>query len=91
MSEAAVALACPKGLIIVQDEMGSFAVGYEIRRQGLADQVQLAVYGVTPDGVRQAFREGRRIIFVPSDTTSKLGSSTDFHWKRVGSFYLIEP
>jgi hypothetical protein len=89
MSEQAVSLAAPNGLIIAEDGMGLFALNYEVNVRRLRN-VKVVDWASEAD-ITGALRASRPVVLVPSNTTVKSAFWFAFKWKRVGELYFLEP
>ncbi len=98
MSQQAIDLASPAGVIIVEDGMALFAIQYQLTRHSLTDvDVLRSTQPQTQDAqsLEAAVAAGRRVVLVPArvDTTPALPSPglSGYFWQREGDLYVLMP
>lgn len=88
MSEQAVDLAAPGGVVLVADPMARFAVGYQLERddaRGVTMQVLRA-----DESIDGSVYEGRAVVFVPASTRlPPMDPPTGFTWEPAGELYVL--
>lgn len=87
MSDHAVELARPNGLIIVEDRMGMFAVEYAVRRAGLRE-VKIT-QDVLPQEIKGCMENGRPVVLVPANVNEPRTAATVGRWERTGDLYRL--
>jgi hypothetical protein len=89
MSRQAAELAGTDGLIIVEDEMGSFAVNYQLHRKRASD---VRVIETTDPSLIARYSSARRpVVLVPSATTRPPDKPPVGAWRPVGDLYVLVP
>lgn len=88
MSELAVGLAGANGVVIVEDPMARFAVGYQLRTRGLSEvTVQVLRRDDTADW--PAYR-GRTVVLVPASTDAPpIDPPAGMAWRAEGELYVL--
>jgi hypothetical protein len=87
MSERAVELAKPNGVIVAEDNMGAFAIRYQVRQRRLQDVRIVAT--LHAEDVAQAQAKNAPIICVPADRRSPQTPAPTGRWQRVGDLYQL--
>lgn len=89
MSKEALDLAGPSGVIIVEDQMASYAVQYKVHRTGRSG---IAVLNeLAPREFEEAASAGRPIVLVPRDADRPITLPLSGTWRRQGDLYVLEP
>lgn len=88
MSREAVRLASTDGLIVVEDDMASFAIRY--RR--LRDKLTGVTVGtrIDPAILGEAMRDDRPVVLVPKNTSETPMSVPAGRWARSGDLYILK-
>ncbi len=88
MSAHAIELAEPNGIILVEDNMASYAIQYKVLQEGL-EKVSVLVEP-QDDAIRTATESERTIVLVPLNLTVPPPPVPMGHWKRIGDLYVLE-
>ncbi len=97
MSSEALELAGDDGLILVEDNMATFAARYRAvlarRRTGSGPEVLSAdsADAALLAAIDSALAQGRAVVLVPRDRDDPDLSSPHLPWERVGDLYRISP
>ena len=89
MGREAARLAGDHGLILVEDDMASFAVRYAVWRAGAAG-VAIAVSGDHVN-IAEALASGRAVVLVPRNVAAlSTPDPVPGHWERAGDLYVLK-
>jgi hypothetical protein len=88
MSREAAELAGRDGLVIVEDEMGSFAVNYQLFSSGVSGV--RVIEQIDPMVVERYARERRPVVLVPASTDRPPIKPPLGAWRRVGDLYVLQ-